>query len=259
MGSESLIREFAEGLKFDLSQCPLVPNHLEKCMYIGKMEKKFYKKSRKKSRKSSKQRFNSTLSKREKPKKNDNKKKENEEELHTKDYERVIQVYLETFSPGFKAAAAFINQIAESKSRQEFIQRYEISAGSLYAAVTLGHNFESIINGLRSHCKTQWSDHKAEVWIEKTTGSYGKCRLVLEDRHYYIESAHWKVVSYYYELEGLKECFIGEIFKFSPKQALLPGIKNPWEDEKTTRIFEPIKEEDQNSQSGKNIHKFLFD
>ena len=272
MGSENLQQEFGDGLKFDLSQCPLAPNHLQKCMYIGKMEKKYYKKNKKRSRKTPKNKFKPSIqrSKNQKPTSLILKKEAPlDEELHTKDYERVIQVYLETFSNGFRSASAFINQIAESKSRQEFIQRYEISAGSLYAAVTLGHNFESIVRGLRLHCRLEWRDQKAEHWISKTTGSYGKCRLVLEDRHYYIESAHWKVASYYFELEGLKDCFIGEIFKFSPKQVMGVGLKDRWEDEKTTRMFQPIEEENgDNSQSGRvsylgfgnveRIHYFEF-
>ena len=92
---------------------------------------------------------------------------------------------------------------------------------------------------------------------------------MLEDRHYYIESAHWKVASYYFELEGLKDCFIGEIFKFSPKQVMGVGLKDRWEDEKTTRMFQPIEEENgDNSQSGRvsylgfgnveRIHYFEF-
>lgn len=134
----------------------------------------------------------------------------------------MIQIYLETFSQGFKAASLFVSKIAESKSRQEFIQRFEINAGSLYAAVTLGLDHKNILEGLHRFCKTEWCDPTAEKWIKKTADSYGKCRLVLENNRYFIESPFQKVVEYYHNLDYLRDSFIGDVFQMGQSGSVLP-------------------------------------
>lgn len=63
------------------------------------------------------------------------------------------------------------------------------------------------------YCKVKWEDPSAEDWIRKTADSYGKCRLVLENNRYYIESPFRKVVQYYFDLNSLKPSYIGEVFQ----------------------------------------------
>ena len=155
----------------------------------------------------------------------------------------MIQIYLETFSQGFKETSMFISKIAESKSRQEFLQRFEINAGSLYAAVTLGLDHTEICEGLRKYSKFEWVDPHAERWIQKTADSYGKCRLVLENNRYYIESPFRAVVQYYFDLEYLKASFIGEVFQVEKggqieEEVILNRIEEENENEEDEWQFE---------------------
>ncbi len=69
------------------------------------------------------------------------------------DYEWVVELFLETFSPKFKECYEFIVLIAEPKSRQEFIQSFEINSASLFASVTLGYNSKKILKTLQEYNK----------------------------------------------------------------------------------------------------------
>jgi hypothetical protein len=161
-----------------------------------------------------------------------------------KEYEKVIQIYLETFSKGFKETSLFVSKIAESKSRQEFIQRFEINAGSLYAAVTLGLDHRNILDGLHKHCKLVWSDPKAEKWIKKTADSYGKCRLVLDNNRYYIESPFQQVVEYYFKLEYLKRLFIGTVFQVGGSDSVNTKIEYKTIEEEEHDEFESDEDDE---------------
>jgi hypothetical protein len=79
--------------------------------------------------------------------------------------------------------------------------------------VTLGLDHNDIFSGLRKYSKFDWDDPHAERWIQKTADSYGKCRLVLENNRYFIESPFRPVVEYYFGLTYLKESFIGNVFQ----------------------------------------------
>lgn len=79
--------------------------------------------------------------------------------------------------------------------------------------MTLGLTHKNIMEGLLKYCKVKWEDPNAEDWIKKTADSYGKCRLVLENNRYYIESPFKRVVQYYFDLKSLKPSYIGEVFQ----------------------------------------------
>lgn len=128
--------------------------------------------------------------------------------------EQVVEVFVETFSPKFKECYEFIVQIAETKSRQEFIHTYEINPASLFASVTLGMKFQSIISTLQSFNKMESISLDVREYIKKTTSSYGKCKLVLQDSVYFLESEEKMVLNYYKSLQSLEDCWLGEIYSF---------------------------------------------
>lgn len=90
---------------------------------------------------------------------------------------------MEAFSPYYAQAYDFLVAIAEPVSRPEFIHQYRVSTYSLYAAVAVGIDAADILTVLARLCKTQVPPEMVD-FVEKTTSSYGKAKLVLKhSRH----------------------------------------------------------------------------
>lgn len=115
---------------------------------------------------------------------------------------------LESFSPNYKLAKDFIINIAEPKSRQQFLHNYEINPASLNAAITLGMTAEEIISGLNRFNKLQTIPMDVENYIKKTSQSFGKAKLVLKDNRYFIEAETENVIEYYKAMKNLEDCWI---------------------------------------------------
>ncbi len=96
-------------------------------------------------------------------------------------------IILESFHPLAAPAADFLVTIAEPQSRPTFLHEYSITPHSLYAAVSVGLNPQDIINTLNRFLKTPLGDELHE-YILRTTGSFGKVKLVLKNTKYYLES-----------------------------------------------------------------------
>jgi DNA excision repair protein ERCC-3 len=64
-------------------------------------------------------------------------------------------IILEAFSPTYALAYDFLVAIAEPVSRPEFIHKYKLTPNSLYAAVSVNIEPESIIEVLGRLCKTE--------------------------------------------------------------------------------------------------------
>ncbi|KAJ3063385.1 hypothetical protein HDU98_000812 [Podochytrium sp. JEL0797] len=97
-------------------------------------------------------------------------------------------LYLEAFSPIADQAVDFLVAVAEPVSRPKLIHEYAMTEYSLYAAVSVGIQTDSIINVLNKLCKTELPP-KLIDFIRLHTKSYGKVQLVLKDNRQFVESA----------------------------------------------------------------------
>lgn len=107
----------------------------------------------------------------------------------TRDY----LIILEAFSPIYAQAYDFLVAIAEPESRPEYIHRYRLTQNSLYAAVAVGIDSDSIIKVLNKLCKTE-IPHETLRFIKNSTRTFGQAKLILKNNQYYIESSNADVL-----------------------------------------------------------------
>lgn len=187
-----------EKLKYNFSSKKLKNENKELPLYVGNLIKKFYKKGKKSDK---------------------------------NNFEYAIELFLETFTPNFKECYEFIVLIAEPQSRQEFIQTFEINSKSLFASVTLGYDSKKIIKSLEYFNKFVSINQEIQDYIKRTTESYGKCRLVLKENSYFLESDFKTILEYYLSIKVLRDCWIGKIVKvndggFSEKETNITAETN---------------------------------
>ncbi|GAX74989.1 hypothetical protein CEUSTIGMA_g2435.t1 [Chlamydomonas eustigma] len=103
------------------------------------------------------------------------------------------RVFLETFSPIYKQAYDFMIAIAEPVCRPEFIHEYQLTPHSLYAAVSVGLETETIISVLNRLSKVQLGE-EVKTFIRSSTQNYGKVKLVLKRNKFYVESPYPEVL-----------------------------------------------------------------
>ncbi|KAL4398116.1 hypothetical protein AHAS_Ahas01G0259700 [Arachis hypogaea] len=97
------------------------------------------------------------------------------------------RIFLETFSPLYKQAYDFLIAIAEPVCRPESMHEYNLTPHSLYAAVSVGLETETIISVLNKLSKTKLPKEMIS-FIHDSTANYGKVKLVLKKNRYFIES-----------------------------------------------------------------------
>ncbi|KAG5014501.1 hypothetical protein JHK82_020184 [Glycine max] len=97
------------------------------------------------------------------------------------------RIFLETFSPLYKHAYDFLIAIAEPVCRPESMHEYNLTPHSLYAAVSVGLETETVINVLNKLSKTKLPKEMIK-FIHDSTANYGKVKLVLKKNRYFIES-----------------------------------------------------------------------
>ncbi|KAF7810316.1 DNA repair helicase XPB1 [Senna tora] len=97
------------------------------------------------------------------------------------------RIFLETFSPLYKQAYDFLIAIAEPVCRPESMHEYNLTPHSLYAAVSVGLETETIIFVLNKLSKTKLPKEMIK-FIHDSTANYGKVKLVLKKNRYFIES-----------------------------------------------------------------------
>lgn len=97
------------------------------------------------------------------------------------------RIFLETFSPLYKQAYDFLIAIAEPVCRPENMHEYNLTPHSLYAAVSVGLETETIIAVLNKLSKTKLPKEMIK-FIHDSTANYGKVKLVLKKNHYFVES-----------------------------------------------------------------------
>lgn len=102
-------------------------------------------------------------------------------------------IFLEAFSPIYHQAYDFLVAIAEPESRPEYIHTYRLTENSLYAAVAVSIDTESIITVLNRLCKTNLPKD-VEEFIRSCTYTFGKAKIVLKDNNFFIESKYSEVL-----------------------------------------------------------------
>ncbi|KAF4364388.1 hypothetical protein F8388_006965 [Cannabis sativa] len=90
------------------------------------------------------------------------------------------RIFLETFSPLYKQAYDFLIAIAEPVCRPESMHEYNLTPHSLYAAVSVGLETETIIAVLNKLSKTKLPKEMID-FIHGSTANYGKVKLVLKN------------------------------------------------------------------------------
>ncbi|XP_038874425.1 general transcription and DNA repair factor IIH helicase subunit XPB1 [Benincasa hispida] len=97
------------------------------------------------------------------------------------------RIFLETFSPLYKQAYDFLIAIAEPVCRPESMHEYNLTPHSLYAAVSVGLETETIIAVLSKLSKAKLPKEMID-FIYASTTNYGKVKLVLKKNRYLVES-----------------------------------------------------------------------
>ncbi|KAI3975018.1 hypothetical protein MKX01_005129 [Papaver californicum] len=97
------------------------------------------------------------------------------------------RIFLETFSSLYKQAYDFLIAIAEPVCRPESMHEYNLTPHSLYAAVSVGLETETIVSVLSKLSKTKLPKEMID-FIYASTSNYGKVKLVLKKNRYFVES-----------------------------------------------------------------------
>eukprot|EP00667_Euglena_gracilis_P002702 EG_transcript_2707 len=104
-----------------------------------------------------------------------------------------ITVYLETFSPLYAEAAAFLSAIAEPVTRPFFVHEYHVTGASLYTAVSIGMSPASILATLGKLSKVLLPA-RLTTFIHEQAEAFGKAVLVLRGGRYFIQSRRPEVI-----------------------------------------------------------------
>ncbi|TPX36966.1 hypothetical protein SmJEL517_g01001 [Synchytrium microbalum] len=118
-------------------------------------------------------------------------------------------IILEAFSPIADQAQDFLVAIAEPVSRPSHVHEYRLTEYSLYAAVSVGLETESIIEVLNRLSKVAIPP-RVEAFIKKYTVSYGKVKLLLQHNRYYVESKFPEVLERLIKDDVIKETVLGD-------------------------------------------------
>jgi len=107
----------------------------------------------------------------------------------------------------YQQAYDFLIAISEPRSRPKLIHEYEMNEYSLYAAVSIGLKQEQIIQVLEKLSKTHLSKETIE-FIEESTSSYGKVKLLLRENKFFVESAYPAILDKLVSDEIIKQAHI---------------------------------------------------
>mmetsp|Transcript_14873 Transcript_14873/g.28841 ORF Transcript_14873/g.28841 Transcript_14873/m.28841 type:complete len:838 (-) Transcript_14873:212-2725(-) len=114
------------------------------------------------------------------------------------------QIYLETSSPYFALATDFLVAISEPESRPEFIHHYKLTPYSLYAAVSVNLDTETILRTLNRLSKVPVPP-EVDAFVRKCTASHGKAKLVLKRNRLYVESPYPEVLKKLLEIRAIRQ------------------------------------------------------
>ncbi|KAF3009499.1 hypothetical protein E8E13_003601 [Curvularia kusanoi] len=139
-------------------------------------------------------------------------------------------IIIESFHPLFDEAQDFLINIAEPQSRVSKMHEYQLTTHSLFAAVSVGHSSQEIIDKLDRYSKTALSDVLLR-FVEKSTSAFGKAKIVLKKTLSFIESDDPTILNKLLRDPIVAECRAdqteGLIKEAAPKigQMAIPGTK----------------------------------
>ncbi|CAI9099949.1 OLC1v1036850C1 [Oldenlandia corymbosa var. corymbosa] len=129
------------------------------------------------------------------------------------------RIFLETSSPLYKQAYDFLIAIAEPVCRPESMHEYNLTPHSLYAAVSIGLETETIISVLSKLSKTELPQQIID-FIHQSTANYGKVKLVLKKNRYLVESPFPEVLQKLLQNETIRRARIASEEGFTVGKAL---------------------------------------
>ena len=88
----------------------------------------------------------------------------------------------------YKNATEFLVSIAEPVNRPDYIHEYKMTKYSLYAAASVGFDREVIEKTLLLYSKNEEIPPAVREFIKEHCTSYGKAKLVLKNKQYFIEA-----------------------------------------------------------------------
>ncbi|KAI8850699.1 P-loop containing nucleoside triphosphate hydrolase protein [Chytridium lagenaria] len=103
------------------------------------------------------------------------------------------RILLEAFNPLALPAIDFLITIAEPVSRPSRIHEYRLTTYSLYAAVSVGMETETLLMVLERYSKNKVPERVVK-FIRECTLSYGKVKLVLKHNRYFLESSYPEIL-----------------------------------------------------------------
>jgi DNA excision repair protein ERCC-3 len=139
-------------------------------------------------------------------------------------------IIIESFHSLFDEAQDFLINIAEPQSRVSKMHEYQLTTHSLFAAVSVGHSSQEIIDKLDRYSKTALSNSLIQ-FIEKSTSAFGKAKIVLKKTLSFIESEDPTILNKLLRDPIVAECRAdqteGLIKEAAPKigQMAIPGTK----------------------------------
>ncbi|KAJ1547999.1 hypothetical protein HK096_007578, partial [Nowakowskiella sp. JEL0078] len=137
------------------------------------------------------------------------------------------KILLESFSPIAEYAQDFLIAIAEPISRPEFIHEYQLTEYSLYAAVSVGLETDSIIEVLNRLSKIPVSQTISE-FIKQYTLQYGKVKMILKQNRYFVESIFEDVLLKLCEDQVIRDSRIGGSDQGLLVEPANTGVKFDW-------------------------------
>lgn len=185
-------------------------------------------------------------------------------------------IFLESFSPVYKHAHDFLIAISEPVCRPEFIHEYQLTAYSLYAAVSIGLQTNDIVEYLERLSKASLPKGIID-FIKMCTLSYGKVKLVLKHNRYFVESRHSDVVQALLKDKVIQQCLkedkpAEEVSQtdLNREKILIPGTAVSREDDvsdKKTEVPDDINEfygrfehdDDEDEEAIKNLQLLTFE
>ena len=114
------------------------------------------------------------------------------------------QIILEASSQIYQQAYDFLVAIAEPISRPEHIHKYQLTDASLYAAVAVSIDTETILSVLGRLCKTVLPPSVVH-YITECTSTFGKAKLVLRNNLFFVESPHVDVLKLLLQVPEIRD------------------------------------------------------
>ena len=103
------------------------------------------------------------------------------------------RIFLETYFALYKQAYDFLIAIVEHVCRPESMHEYNLTPHSLYAAVSVGFETETMIGVLNKLSKIKLPKEIID-FINGSTANYGKVKLVLKKNRYFVKSPYPEVL-----------------------------------------------------------------